>query len=94
VGSDGVVLDPLVLDQHAGLEQAAERLDGEQLVAQPPAEALHVRVLPRRARLDVAGPGAVAAAPVTQGVAVSSGPLSQRMNRGAGVSRASLLRLA
>jgi hypothetical protein len=51
-----------------GLEQAAERLDGEQLVAQPAAEALDVGVLPWRAGLDVAGPGLVEAAPVAQGV--------------------------
>jgi hypothetical protein len=68
VGSDGVVLDPPVLDQHACFEQAAERLDGEQLVAQPPAERLDVRVLPGRARLDVAAPGLVEPAPVAQRV--------------------------
>ena len=68
VGSDGVVLDPPVLDQHPGLEQAVEGLDGEQLVAQPAAEALHIGVLPGRARLDVAGPGAGEAAPVAQRV--------------------------
>jgi hypothetical protein len=48
VGSDGVVLDPPVLDQYLGLEQAAEGLDGEQLVAQPAAEALHLASWPPR----------------------------------------------
>jgi hypothetical protein len=43
VGPGGVVLDPPVLDQHLGLEQGIEGLDGEQLVTQPTAEALHVR---------------------------------------------------
>jgi hypothetical protein len=68
VGLDGVVLDAPVLDQHLGLEQAAEGLDGEQLIAQAATEALHIRVLPGRAGLDVAGPGAVEPAPVAQGV--------------------------
>jgi hypothetical protein len=36
VGPDGVVLDPLVVHQHLGLEQAVEGLHGEQFVAQPP----------------------------------------------------------
>jgi hypothetical protein len=46
VGSDGVVLDPPVLDQQPGLEQAVEGLDSQQLVAEPAAEALDVGVLP------------------------------------------------
>jgi hypothetical protein len=64
VGPDGVVLDPPVLHQHPGLEQATERLDGQQFVAQPPTEALDVGVLPGRARLDVAAARAAEAAPV------------------------------
>jgi hypothetical protein len=44
VGSDGVVLDPPVLHQHLGVEQAAERLDGEQLIPEPAAEALDIGV--------------------------------------------------
>jgi hypothetical protein len=36
--SDAVVLDLPVLDQYPGLQQAAEHLPGEQLVAQPAAE--------------------------------------------------------
>jgi hypothetical protein len=46
VGSDGVVLDPPVLDQHLGFEQAVEGLDGQQFVAESPAERLDVGVLP------------------------------------------------
>ena len=46
VGSEGVVLDPPVLDQHLGLEEGGERLDGEQFVAESAAEALHIGVLP------------------------------------------------
>jgi hypothetical protein len=42
VGSDGVVLDPPVLHQHASLEQRAEGLNGQQLVAESAAEALHI----------------------------------------------------
>jgi hypothetical protein len=63
VRPEGVVLDAPVLQQHPGLEQAAEGLDGQQLVAEPAAEALHLRVLPGRPGLDVAGPGAAEAAP-------------------------------
>jgi hypothetical protein len=55
VRSEGVVLDPPVLDQHLGLEQVAKGLDGEQFVAEAAAEALHIGVLPGRARLDGAG---------------------------------------
>jgi hypothetical protein len=47
VGSEGVVLDPPVLDQHLGLEQAAEGLNSEQFVARAAAEALHIGILPR-----------------------------------------------
>jgi hypothetical protein len=46
VGSDGVVLDAPVLQQHPSFEQGVERLDGEQFVAEPAAEALHIGVLP------------------------------------------------
>ena len=53
---------------HLGLEQGGEGLDGQQLVAQAAAEALHIGVLPGRAGLDVAGPSAGEAAPVTQDV--------------------------
>jgi hypothetical protein len=38
-----------------GLEQVAKGLDGEQFVAEAAAEALHIGVLPGRARLDGAG---------------------------------------
>jgi hypothetical protein len=82
VGSDGVVLDAPVLDQHLGLEQGGEGLHGEQFVAEPAAEALHLRVLPWCAGLDVAGARAGEPAPVAQGVGGQLGPLSQRMNRG------------
>ena len=63
-----VVLDPPVLDQHLRLEQAVELLDGQELVAQPAVERLHVRVLPRRTGLDVAAARAAEPAPVAQGV--------------------------
>jgi hypothetical protein len=33
IGPDGVVLDPPILDQHLGLKQGIEGLDGEQVVA-------------------------------------------------------------
>ena len=62
-----VVLAP-VLDEHLGLGEAGEQLDGEQLVPDSGAEALDVGVLPRRARLDVRAPGPREAAPVAQGV--------------------------
>jgi hypothetical protein len=66
-----------------GLEQAAELFDGEKFVAYSGAVGLDPRVLPGRSGLDVAGTGATEAAPVPQGpFAVSSGPLSQRMNSG------------
>ena len=74
-----VVLDPPVLEQHLRLEQAVELLDGEELVAQPAVERLDVRVLPRRAGLNIAAACAGEPAPVAQGVGVNSGPLSQRM---------------
>jgi hypothetical protein len=70
----GVVLDPPVLVQHLSLEQGIERLDAEQFVAQPAAEALHIRVLPGCAGLDVAGPRAGEPAPVPQGVGGQLGP--------------------
>ena len=49
-----VVLDPPVLDQHLRLHQAVELLNGQELVAQPAVERLHLWVLPRHAKLDVA----------------------------------------
>jgi hypothetical protein len=42
VGDGGVVLDPPVLDEDAGFRQRGKRLDGEQFVAEPAAEALRV----------------------------------------------------
>ena len=49
-----VILAP-VADHHARLGQAGELLAVEQLVPDAGVERLHERVLPRRARLDVAG---------------------------------------
>ena len=46
VEPNGVVLEPPVLDQHLGLEQAGEGLDGQQFITQAAAEALHIGVLP------------------------------------------------
>jgi hypothetical protein len=59
-----VVVLPPVLDEHLGLGEAGELLDGEQLVTNPGAEGLDVGVLPRAARVDVAAAGAGEAAPV------------------------------
>ena len=73
--SPGVVFDPPVLDEDLRLEQRVELLHGEQLVAQPAAEGLDVRVLPRRARLDVAAAGPGEAAPVAQRVRRELGPV-------------------
>ncbi len=67
MGPDGVVLDPPVLHQRAGLQQAAEGVDGKQFIAQAATEAYHVGVLPPGARLDAAGPRADEPAPVGQG---------------------------
>src|SRR4051794_11650036 len=72
MGSDGVVLDAPVLDQHARFEQGAEGLHGEQLVAEPPAEALHIRVLPGRAWF-VEPPAQPAAEPVEPQAVASPG---------------------
>jgi hypothetical protein len=47
-----IVLSPPVLDDDLGFEQRAERLQVEQLVAQPGVERLDVPVLPRAARVD------------------------------------------
>jgi hypothetical protein len=63
-GSVGVVLDAPGFDDDLGLEEAAELLDVEQLVAAAAVEALDEGVLPGRARLDVVGGGAVQPAPV------------------------------
>jgi hypothetical protein len=68
---------PVIYDR-LRLDHRVERLDREHLVADPEAERLHERVLPRGARLDEAALGPAEAAPVAQGVAVISGPLSIR----------------
>jgi hypothetical protein len=62
-----VVLAP-VLDHDLGLGEAGEELDGQELVAEPGAEAFDVGVLPRRAGLDVGAPRPAEPAPVAQGV--------------------------
>jgi hypothetical protein len=69
-----VVLLP-VGDEDLGLGEAAELLDGEQLVANPGVERLDVGVLPRRAGLDVGGPGLRETAPVAQRVRGELGPV-------------------
>ena len=81
VGSVDVVVDPPVLDDHSGLEQAVPLAAVEQLVAEAAVEALDPSVLPRRARVDEH--------PESQPVnrhqsatawATNSGPLSNRTN--------------
>jgi hypothetical protein len=67
-GSAAVVVNAEVLDHHPGLGEAAEHLDGEELVADAAVERLHERVLPRRAGLDERGAGPAEATPVPQGV--------------------------
>jgi hypothetical protein len=47
VRATAVVVLAEVLDHHLGLGQAAEHLDGQQLVADTAAERFHVGVLPR-----------------------------------------------
>ena len=47
VGSVDVVVDPPVLDQHAGLEEVVEVAAVEELVAEAAVEALDPGVLPR-----------------------------------------------
>ena len=68
MGALRVVLDPPFLDHDLRLEQRTELLDRQQFVAQPAVERLDVRVLPGRARLDVAGPRPRGVAPVAQRV--------------------------
>ncbi len=48
-----VVLQPPLHAQHPGLRQRSEQLRIQQLIPQPPVEALGVAVLPRAARLDI-----------------------------------------
>src|SRR5215211_7843579 len=66
VGPVGVVLDPPGLDHDLGHGQAGELLEVEQLVTHAAVEGLDVGVFPRRAGLDVPGPGAGQAAPLPQ----------------------------
>ncbi len=68
VGSVGVVVEPPVLDDHAGFEEAVEAPRVEQLVAESSVEGLDPGVLPWRAGVDEHRPGAVEAAPVVDGV--------------------------
>src|SRR5207244_12585401 len=56
------------LDHALRLGQAAELLEGEQLVANARAEGLDIGVLPRRARVDVGAPCLREAAPVLERV--------------------------
>jgi hypothetical protein len=72
VRADSVVLDPPVLDQHLGLQQGGEGLDGQQLVAHRLPKLPH-RGFARRAGLDVAGSGAGKATPITQSSGVMEG---------------------
>jgi hypothetical protein len=55
VGSVLVVVDPPVLDEHLGLEEAVEVSAVEQLVAQAAVERLDPGVLPRGAGVDEHG---------------------------------------
>src|SRR6056297_2066160 len=64
VWADGVVVDAPLLDDDLGLADGVEDLAVEQFVPEPRVEALNVAVFPRRARLDVGGPGADRCDPV------------------------------
>jgi hypothetical protein len=55
-------------DHHPRVSQAGELLDVQQLVADAAVERLHVRVLPRRARLDERRLGLREPTPVTERV--------------------------
>ena len=72
-----------VIDDRLGLEHGVERLDREDFVADAGAKRLDERVLPGGARLDEAAAAAAEPAPVADGVAVISGPLSIRTSSGA-----------
>jgi len=63
-----VVVDPPVFDQDLRLGQAGEQLHAEQLVADATPEAFDVRVLPRRAGLDIGASGACEPTPVPKRV--------------------------
>jgi hypothetical protein len=73
-----VVVDAPVLGEDLGLGQARERFEVQQLVTHTSVEGFRERVLPRRARLDVAGRDRRALTPVAQRVGGQLGPLSQR----------------
>jgi hypothetical protein len=68
VGPVPVVVDPPVLDDHSGFEQAVELPAVEQLVAELAVERLDPRVLPRRAGIDEHAAGSREPAPVRDGV--------------------------
>ena len=68
VGLVVVVVDPPVLDEHAGFEEVVEVAAVEELVAEPAVEALDPGVLPRRAGVDEDRRGAVESEPVCDGV--------------------------
>ena len=68
VGSVGVVVDAVVLDDDACFEERVESPAVEEFVAQAAVEALDPGVLPGRARVDELGSGAVEPAPVVDSV--------------------------
>ena len=75
----GVVMMPPPFDEHLGFLQGHEDLRVEQFVTKFAVEALVVAVLPGATGLDVKGCGADLAQPVTNAVAMNSGPLSERI---------------
>jgi hypothetical protein len=70
-----VVVDPPVLEDHLGFEQGVEALAVEELVTEAPVERLDPGVLPRAARIDEHGVGAVEATPVGHRICDELGPM-------------------
>lgn len=68
MGTDGVVLDPIVLGEDLGLDERLERLDVQELVAELAVQGLDVGVLSGAAGLDTARAGPGEQAPVAQPV--------------------------
>jgi hypothetical protein len=89
-----VVVDAPVLGEDLGLGQARELFEVQQFVAHTSVEGFREGVLPRRARLDVAGRDRRVRAPVAERVGGQLGPLSQRMFFGQPRSQTSACRAA
>ena len=84
MGPEGVVLPAPAIGQALGFRHRGEQLGVEEFIPEPAVERLGKAVLPRCSWFDVGSAGALFWHHFLRAWAMNSGPLSDRMNLGAG----------